>query len=394
MAGLPSDAVLRANPDYELVLFDRLSNAERAMVPISEQSDADLYGILRPRPGSGLHPRAVSQDTALLYLTLSRPGRLPAYAARSLGGRTDTVVARLVLDSVLEVRHRAVFVSGTAAAGVALPDAGSGGRGRIGELSIAALRYAQQFAYLPTGALGRRLYEFGRQPCTPGLLAQHAHEQPGEGGAGPTLADGGWTPMPSGPEVRRHWHRWWAPSASRAGRGSITEAGFKLYVSPDAADVHSVLPVVADVLTERPGGLAIKVGNGIDGICRPDKIVAYFGRLDDLEAAVAALSARLAGVPAQGVPFTAAITDDGLLSWGADPPGRASIGVDGTSWRAWVTARLAEYLVQDLADGRRATSADDDGGWRHALQRLRLIGIDTDTWVPVSRMWPETLEQA
>ena len=54
----------------------------------------------------------------------------------------------------------------------------------------------------------------------------------------------------------------------------------------------------------------------------------------------------LGSCPAHGVPFTAEISPDGLLSWGADPPGRSfSDGADSTSWRMWVTRRLAEYLT-------------------------------------------------
>ena len=51
--------------------------------------------------------------------------------------------------------------------------------------------------------------------------------------------------------------------------------------------------------------------------------------------------------------------------------------------------RLAEYL---------ATGARDDSSvlepWRFALERLRLAGIDTDTWVPASGMWREARANA
>ena len=48
----------------------------------------------------------------------------------------------------------------------------------------------------------------------------------------------------------------------------------------------------------------------------------------------------------------------------------------------WVTRRLAEYLtVAGPAErGQREP-------WQFALSRLRLSGVDTDTWVPASAMW-------
>jgi hypothetical protein len=141
---------------------------------------------------------------------------------------------------------------------------------------------------------------------------------------------------------------------------------------------------VAGSLADAPGVNGFKIARSLPGLCRPDKLVVYFDRLDDLRLGAARLTAEMDGVAAQGVPFSAAVTLDGLLSWGADPP----LGLAAPmSWRTWVAERLAEYLV--MARGR-------DGGagmepWQIALHRLRLAGIDTDTWVPRSGMWRTAL---
>ena len=147
------------------------------------------------------------------------------------------------------------------------------------------------------------------------------------------------------------------------------------------AALPSALAPAAEVLASTRSATAFKLGADLPGLCRPDKLVVYFDRLDDLRAVAEELRGRLAGQPAHGVPFTAAITDDGLLSWGADPP-RGVDGVRSTSWRLWIARRLAEYLI---------SARTSDGGvaaWRFALDRLRLSGVDTDTWAPAGGMWP------
>ena len=165
---------------------------------------------------------------------------------------------------------------------------------------------------------------------------------------------------------------------------------YKLYVSPAIDALPAALGAVADSLARAPGVSAFKVGADLSGICRPDKLVVYFDRLDDLQRAAAQLESLLKGCPAHGVPFTAPVTADGLLSWGADPPAASAVESEAlTSWRMWVTERLAEYLVV-----AREGSAGTLEPWQFALERLRLSGIDTDTWAPANDMWPVALASA
>jgi hypothetical protein len=76
------------------------------------------------------------------------------------------------------------------------------------------------------------------------------------------------------------------------------------------------------------------------------------------------------------VPFTSD-ADAGLLSWGADPKPKGT--EVGQSWRQWVTGRLATEMVA----ARNATV--DVEPWRYALERLRLDGIDPQTFIPTGR---------
>jgi hypothetical protein len=379
--------VLRANPDYELVLLDRLGAAERDRVG----GGPEVYGLLRPRPGSRpgsqLEPRSASSDTALLFLTLREPSLLPSYVRGRLGRETDRVVTRLILDGVLEIEHRGEFVCGGRAADTILWDRSAAGSGRIGELSRDAVVYGQELTALglTEDEVAGRLYSYGRRPVTPSLArrlgdaaaidAELGIDAGGEARGG---LDAGWVESAGRPGERVHWRSWTA-RAAQASQGG----GYKLYVSPTVDAAGPAFVAVAGLPASARGIAAFKVAAGVQGLCRPDKLVVYFDRLDDLHEAAVCLRDELEGCPAQGVPFTAALTSDGLLSWGADPPA----GEDGrTSWRWWVSQRLAEYLGRGLSGNVEP--------WRFALERLRLTGVDTDTWAPSSRMWEEALASA
>ena len=371
---------LRANPRYELVLREHVTAGERELLG----EHTDLYGALRPRPGSRLPLRPASTGVALLFLTLTTPGPLPAYALAGSGGEEE--IWRLVLDSVLEVEAEGAFVAGARALELLPGRHAVGGRGRVAEQSIAALRYAQELAGIGAPLLARRLYFYGCEPVSPRLrrrfpdaLAVADALGLGPGGAARVALDSAWHEVPArGPDPA--W-RMWQPRAL-AGRG-VPSANCKLYVSPATHALGDCIAVVASSLAKARGVHGFKVGRDVRGICRPDKLVAYFERLEDLHAGAVLLGDRLGGCPARGVPFTTPITDDGLLSHGADPPvGSASAG---TSWRAWVTEQLATHLVAADPSG----SAGGAPPWCFALERLRLAGIDTETWAPTGGSWAE-----
>jgi hypothetical protein len=385
----------RANPRYELVLLDRLAPAERAAVAELE-GESDVYGLLRPRPGSGVELRPASMELALLFLTLERAQPLPAYVGAQLGAELDRSIGRLVLDGVLEIEHEGAYVCGAEAGALVVSSRSDGGRGRIGELSVAALRYAQDLEDLPVSLLALRLYLYGRRPVSPELQGRLPDDSAvasylgiAPGGTNRAALDGGWhevSPMGAG---SRYWRSWRPKGVGHADNGA-SATPYKLYLSPAVEALEGALGVVADSLARAPGVGAFKVGGDLPGICRPDKLVVYFNRLDDLQQSAALLRDRLDGCPAHGVPFTAPVTADGLLSWGADPP--ATSGASGearSSWRIWVTERLAEYLVV-ARDG----SSGSLEPWQFALERLRLSGIDTDTWAPAAEMWPTALASA
>jgi hypothetical protein len=157
-------------------------------------------------------------------------------------------------------------------------------------------------------------------------------------------------------------------SFTRVGQPMQRVAACKLYVSPVPEALPDAFAPIVDALIAADVR-SFKVGRGIEGLLRPDKLVAYFDDPDQMPRAVQALKRRLRGCPAQGVPFTADAGCDGLLSSGGDPPP----GGAAASWRAWITARLADSLVAKRCRAPPDTVAA-------VLGDLRAAGIDTERW--------------
>lgn len=105
-----------------------------------------------------------------------------------------------------------------------------------------------------------------------------------------------------------------------------------------------------------------------------------------MQATAARIRAALDGCPAQGVPFTAPLGDDGLLSWGMDPPAAAQshAWAERESWRLWVTNRLATAI---LAASVAPTVAGAPTPWAYAMTRIRLDRVDPVTWTPAPDIW-------
>lgn len=367
MPAAPDAYRLRLCSEYEVVPAERLSAPERSL--IDERLASDLGGLLRPRSPRRT-VRAISRDA------LTELCRLDGDAAQ-VAVPLEPQVARLVLDGVVELATPNGWLSGPAAAPlVPLPDACDDvADGRLVRVSMAALRYGTYLEGLSIPEMARRLYCYGRLPLTPrralGLPVRPVVRDAIDGGplsaAHAALRDG-WNAVEPRPDNDR-WRIFVNPlGGERLGADALP---YKLYVSPWPDELGAVFRVVVDAFT-RLGVPCFKVADDLAGMLRPDKLVAYFPTRERLDEAADGLASSLESHRPHGVPFTAEIALDGLLSWAVDPPH----GSGAESWRAWVTLRASSAVIA------AQTLGACEPAWRYALRRLMLDGVDVRTWTP------------
>src|SRR5579863_926762 len=311
---------LRANPAYELVLFDRLSPSERQALEALGR-DPDGYGVLRPREGASLSIKSVSCDMALLWFTLQNPGPLPHYVIRSLGERCDQVIGQMILDGIFVIEAGGEMLFGPAArALVCTEQVESGPETSLAALSRRALEYAEALEITDAVVLSARIYMYNHLPVSPRwrhLLPDQAAVERHLGilnGATARMLERGWKRLPSAGGVQG-WTAW---QSQRALHDHDSPTTYKLYVSPACSELRAGFQATAEAAAQSRA-FHLKVGSNIYGLLRPDKIVVYFREFADLQETAACILEKLEHCPAHGVPFTAEVAEAGLLSWGIDP---------------------------------------------------------------------------
>lgn len=373
------DFVFRANPSFELLVFDRLAAGEKsALAPLA--NDPDFYGVLRPS-ASGLNLKSVNRDLALLFCTLQTPGKIPAYVRAELGVACEEFVTQLVLDQVLQVEDSGAFVCGAGAQHLFVPaEAAHQPTSRVSALSQQAVKHAQYLDIDDALMLGARIYFYNREPASPRLMSEYATEAEVarrlgvlEGTESGDRLSRKWTEMPTDP-ANAGWRIWKRKHKSKGKSGF----GYKLYVSPRTEALSEAFWPAAETFGET-GVQQFKVGRDIYGMLRPDKLVAYFATEEQLTETAERLYTRLGGMAAHGVPFTCELHGEGLLSWGMDPPKRTQVlpWQERQSWRLWVVNKLATALLAAKAQPSHAVEP-----WKFALERVRLDGIETNSWTP------------
>ena len=237
-------------------------------------------------------------------------------------------------------------------------------------LSLAAVAQAERLPVTGVEALAPRLYGFGRVP----LSGRWTRAYPGPDAVLDLLRPGG---------LERHWSGSAQPDWLSWRRNGVSgpppDLPYKLYVSPHVDALTEVLPAAVAALTAA-GASHFKVGSDAAGLLRPDKFVVYVRDAGELSAVAGEVARALAGARPHGVPFSAELAGDGLLSWGGDPPRDAGpADARPESWRLSVCRRLAEHLTAAKAAGLPALSPA-----RYALSRLALDGVRLPAFAPAT----------
>ncbi|MEM6797028.1 MAG: hypothetical protein AAF725_23840, partial [Acidobacteriota bacterium] len=306
-------SILRTSRAYRLVLADRLGSAERRRLGERCQ-EPDFYGALRRVSGEGA-VRAVDRETALLLLSLREPGPIPRFFLRGGGAaKLRRTVAALIQEGALEIQGAdGAFRRAAAAPGSSVHQAPSG---RLARLSRAAVRWACGWARRGPGgdrrSLIRQLYAYNRLPWTPRWRRRlgGGHRPCVERYAGfPRELPAGWRPR-----ARLESDGWVIFERS----GPARPGPYKLYISPRPEGLGPALDGLFSVLADCRVA-AVKVAGLSGDVLRPDKLMVYTDRLDALWDAAQRLGPALEGLEPHGVPFSAEIGGDGLLSWATDP---------------------------------------------------------------------------
>jgi len=318
---------------------------------------------------------AASREVALLLLTLQEPGSLPSYVVGANDPEIDRTISQLLLDGVLEMEVAGEFVSGAAALrGVTTA---SDEQGRIAKISREAVIYASALDTESALDIEARLYMYNQTPLTPAWSREIPNRRAVRSFLG---VDHG----PTAALIKEHWREsdgdadaWiqWIATEPRGADATGRSASYKVYVSPVVGALPDAFATTVRVLADA-GVAAFKVGATPRDVARPDKLVAYFRTRERALECARLLADELAGTKAQGVPFSAAVGDAGVVSWGMDPADQLGRPPE-TSWRRWICRRLAHYIAAAGA----APSADVPP-WQFALERLRLDGVDTTRWEP------------
>jgi hypothetical protein len=355
----------RASRSIELKRLSDLGD-EQAEAFRELERDPEFYGLFVARPPFAMSLKAVTTQTAELFLTLREPMALEA----ALAG--DDSVIDLVLDGILQIEGGDGFVSGADALPF-IEDVIE----TNDSISRDALLYAQDLETSEIADLVAALYHYNRIPLTPFRKTRFPNGEAVLAHVGGKGLERDWIAS----EFGNHWLSW---SARGSGPRDPDAPTFKLYVSPRPEHIREAFAALARVLSSFPGS-AFKIGNSAAGLLRPDKLVAYFSTQEELNAAARELQRELAGCDAHGVPFTAPFDDAGLLSWGIDPPAndRALKWLGRNSWRTWLAQRLAGALA--IAKSTRGNAAVEP--WRFAIARARRHGVDIETWTPPASLW-------
>jgi len=383
--GILTNAVVRANPEYQIIQSGGLTAAQRTALGLVNGRTPAGAAILHSPAKPALGVKWLPLHGAKLFSACREPRKLADVLALSSIATAPIQIVELILDGVFELEQNSGYVSGLPSfrlllKSFPLPEV----RGQTEALSLAALKYAQMLEIDDLGKLAARLYFHNRLPCTPKWERSVPPSASTEAfiglSAGSALAqrlDASWLRLAKGSETADGWMFW---RSRKKAAGNRKSADFKLYINPRPEHLQDAV-IRASPLFSRAH--SFKLAADLFGLLRPDKFVVYFSNLDDLMSTAERLDSELEGVPAHPLPFSVPFTPSGLLTWGIDPRDDfPRLPHQKESWRLWVANRLARYLL-----AAKAGPASDMEPWEFALRRLELDGVELGTFIPSPALW-------
>lgn len=211
---------------------------------------------------------------------------------------------------------------------------------RLVDLSRQAVSYGVELrTSRGTSGLWERLYCFNRHLDRSCGNLPTLSDEPGEAFVAPLLEQMGpdwdWTQR-----TDPQWIFFSQPRRCKAAHSARRRYGrYKLYISPAAgAFRHAVVAT----LSASGDCSALKFARTHGGTLRPDKIVIYTDSLAHTRRVAARVLSTVGEIRAQGVPFTAELGGDGLISWAMDPASTELRRY--LSWRVWISHMLVRCI--------------------------------------------------
>ena len=375
------DKKFRQGSLYKLTEWDQLGSYQKELL-VGLENEADVYGLFEPvSDTSNLTFKVAYREVAMLYLHFQYNNKLPHYFIVSVNKNITEILIRLILDEIIQIEGETGYVSGAAALPVlygenifeehTVP-------GYLSALSFKAIYYAWMLHDADLTSITQKLYSFNTVPWDAFMKSRfyetHSIKEFLFSRVNETsrhMLDEQWQTYPN--DENKYWLSW-----SRHLPGQLLQERShtcKLYISPHINDLPEIFRRFIPVISASQA-FSFKAGNSLQGLLRPDKMVAYFYSKEALFYTAGLLREELGNYPSQGVPFTTQLDETGLLSYGEDPPVTEVLSsVDGGSWRTFITDQLALAIVQ---------ARKNKLSWQQTMGFIRAMllteGVDSYNW--------------
>jgi hypothetical protein len=372
----------RTGKQYILVEANQIyQSGQNALVDILE--DEDIFGIFVPtNPNSNSAHKIAYKEIALLFYFLQTAGRLPLFIQRNYDDEINRILAKLVLDGILEIEWQGEFVSGVLAQEALYEQVSKINTeySHIINISTKAINYGLNLQDIDTRSLATKVYCYNTLPVNETAFINLKDSLTIEKFLGidnnfQRKRLKGWTKQV--PSDKFSWLSWFI-NGSESKANYVENSTYKIYISPTIESMPLAFLSFLEVLPQTKA-FSFKVGAERQGLLRPDKWIVYFQNQKDLMDAAQLFKPAFANFPVQGVPFTAPLDTKGILSWGIDPPRKEVLeNIEGGSWRANVSDKIAIAIGQ-----AKEAKMENAEAFNFVMNKLFLDNIDSSTWTPI-----------